>query len=89
MAREGKAKVYKSKGCDIAKGGRKVDFHIQAVEEMGAEMIRETDEFVIMKACEGGLQPGEITFKKSSVGATETAMMAASLVEGTSLDRSF
>lgn len=75
--------VHKPTGCDIEKGGRKVDFHIQAMEKMGAKMIRETDEFVKMKTGYGGLKRGVITFKKSSVGTTETAMMAASLVEGT------
>ena len=85
LARRRNAEVYKPTGCDIEKGGRKVDFHIQAMEKMGAKMIRETGDFVKMKTYDGSLQPGEITFKKSSVGTTETAMMAASLVKGTSL----
>lgn len=87
LAREGYAEVYKPKGCDIEKGGRKVDFHINAMKEiMGEEDIDETDDFVKMET--SGLKPGviSITFEKSSVGATETAMMAASLREGTSLN---
>ena len=89
LAREGYAEVYKPKGCDIEKGGRKVDFHINAMirlMETEAGAIHETHDFVKMKT--SGLKPNEvisITFEKSSVGATETAMMAASLYEGTSL----
>ena len=88
LAREGNAEVYKPKGCDIEKGGRKVDFHIQAMMglmETEAGAIHETHDFVKMKT--SGLKPKaiSITFEKSSVGATETAMMAASLREGTSL----
>ena len=82
MARTGKAEVYKPGGCKLQKRGRKVDFHIQAMEAMGAKLIEEDDSVVKMKAKDGGLKPGTITFKKPSVGATETAMMAASLVQG-------
>ena len=52
------------------------------MEAMGAELIEEDDSFVKMKAKDDRLKPGIITFKKPSVGATETAMMAASLVQG-------
>lgn len=85
LARTGKAEVYKPGGCDIQKEPRKVDYHIQAMENMSVQenpSIKETKIFVKMEV-ENGLKPAAITFKKSSVGATETAMMAASLVEGT------
>jgi UDP-N-acetylglucosamine enolpyruvyl transferase len=55
------------------------------MEDMSVQekpFIEETKIFVKMEV-ENGLKPAAITFKKSSVGATETAMMAASLVEGT------
>ena len=83
MARTGKAEVCKPGGCEIKQGGRPVDFHIQAMKDMGATtLIKEDADGVFMKAPKNGLKPAKITFKKSSVGATETAMMAASLVEG-------
>ena len=72
--------MYRPGGCSIQQGGRPVDFHVKAMEYMGAELIR--NDSVISMTTENGLQPGIITFKKSSVGATETAMMAASLVKG-------
>ena len=71
--------MYKPGGCKI--GTRPVDFHIQAMKNMGAKLIKENDEVVFMRA-DRGLKPATITFKNSSVGATETAIMAASLVEG-------
>ncbi|CAB4043340.1 UDP-N-acetylglucosamine 1-carboxyvinyltransferase, partial [Paramuricea clavata] len=89
LARTGKAEVYKPGGCDIQKEPRKVDYHIQAMEDMSVQekpSIEETNIFVKMEV-ENGLKPAAITFEKSSVGATETAMMAASLVEGDTVIR--
>ena len=78
LARTGRAEVYKPGGCKI--GERPVDFHIEAMEDMGAKLIKDDREKVFM-AVEDGLKPGPITLKRS-VGATETALMAASLVTG-------
>ncbi len=36
LARTGKAEVCKPGGCEIKQGGRPVDFHIQAMKDMGA-----------------------------------------------------
>ncbi|CAB4009575.1 UDP-N-acetylglucosamine 1-carboxyvinyltransferase [Paramuricea clavata] len=89
LARTGEAEVYKPGGCDIQKEPRKVDYHIQAMNNMSVQekpSIEETNISVKMEM-ENGLKPAAITFKKSSVGATETAMMAASLVEGDTVIR--
>ena len=83
LARTGRAEVYKPGGCKI--GERPVDFHIEAMEQMGARLIKEDSDKVFMEAEDGfGRKPGfktSITLKRS-VGATETALMAASLVNG-------
>lgn len=81
LARKGEALVYKPGGCSLQNGGRPVNFHIEAMKEMGAELVKETTDYVLMKATHG-LKPATITFPKSSVGATQTVMMAASLVKG-------
>ncbi|XP_028395889.1 uncharacterized protein LOC114519914 [Dendronephthya gigantea] len=91
LARKGEANVYRPGGCKIQRGGRKVDFHIEAMADMGARKIREdspeTANGVISMKAVNGLKPEIITFKKSSVGATETVMMAASLVPGKTVIR--
>ncbi|XP_028395886.1 uncharacterized protein LOC114519912 [Dendronephthya gigantea] len=91
LARNREANVYRPGGCKIQKGGRKVDFHIEAMADMGAKKIREdspeTENGVISMKAVNGLKSKIITFKKSSVGATETVMMAASLVEGKTVIR--
>ncbi|CAB4002601.1 UDP-N-acetylglucosamine 1-carboxyvinyltransferase [Paramuricea clavata] len=86
LARTRRVEVYKPGGCKIGKKGRPVDYHIQAMKDMGAELIKESAEVVSMRA-DSGLKPATITFKNSSVGATETAIMAASLVKGETVIR--
>ncbi|XP_046848157.1 UDP-N-acetylglucosamine 1-carboxyvinyltransferase-like [Xenia sp. Carnegie-2017] len=73
-------------GCSLQNDGRPVDFHIEAMKEMGAELVEETTNKVLMKATHG-LKPATITFPKSSVGATQTVMMAASLSESVGSSR--
>ena len=84
LARTGRAEVYKPGGCKIGK--RPVDFHIKAMQDMEAKLIKDERDKVFMKA-EDGLKPGSVTFVKPSVGATETALMAASLVNGDTVIR--
>ncbi len=80
LARHGAAKVALPGGCAI--GSRPVDFHIRAMEALGAELeVKEGN--VIARAPKGGLVGGRINFPKVSVGATENALMAASLARGT------
>lgn len=79
VARYGRAKVSLPGGCAI--GARPVDFHLKALEALGAE-IELKDGYVFAKA-PGGLKGGTIHFSKVSVGATENALMAATLAKGT------
>ncbi|TAN53651.1 MAG: UDP-N-acetylglucosamine 1-carboxyvinyltransferase [Rhodospirillales bacterium] len=78
VAREGKAKVSLPGGCAI--GTRPVDLHLMALEQMGAKI--ELKEGYIYAEAPKGLKGAHIVFPKVSVGATENALMAASLAEG-------
>ena len=78
LAKYGYAEVSLPGGCAI--GTRPVDFHISALEKMGAEFIIE-DGYIKGKV-KGRLKGCEITLKKISVGATENIIMAATLAEG-------
>ena len=79
LARMGEAKVSLPGGCAI--GARQVDLHLVALQQMGAQ-VDLVDGYVVA-AASGGLKGAEIVFPKVSVGATETAMMAATLAKGT------
>ncbi|MGB1234504.1 MAG: UDP-N-acetylglucosamine 1-carboxyvinyltransferase [Planktomarina sp.] len=79
LAREGKAIVSLPGGCAI--GARPVDLHLNAMEAMGAK-IELKDGYVHAEA-PGGLKGGVIDFNFASVGATENALMAATLAKGT------
>ena len=77
MARFNKAEVSLPGGC--AWGPRPVDFHIKALEKMGASIDLKGG---YIKA-EGKLKGCNIIFDKSSVGATGNIMMAAVTALGT------
>jgi UDP-N-acetylglucosamine 1-carboxyvinyltransferase len=79
LAREGRAKVSLPGGCAI--GARPVDLHLKALEALGAQ-IELSEGYVIAEAPKGGLVGGEIDLPFASVGATEHAMLAASLARG-------
>ena len=81
VARHGSAKVSLPGGCAI--GARPVDLHLKALEAMGAKVTLE-DGYVVVEARDG-LRGAEIAFPFVSVGATETAMMAATLAHGRSI----
>ena len=81
LAREGHAVVSLPGGCAI--GARPVDLHLKALEAMGAELDLR-DGYVHARA-PGGLKGGEIEFPFVSVGATENALMAATLAKGTTV----
>ena len=83
LARDGHAVVSLPGGCAI--GARPVDLHLRALEALGAEMDLR-DGYVHAKA-PGGLKGGEIVFPFVSVGATENALMAATLAKGTTVIR--
>ena len=81
VARAGEATVSLPGGCAI--GNRPVDLHLMALEEMGAEIILESG--YIQATAPNGLKGGRVAFPMVSVGATENAMMAASLADGESV----
>ncbi len=83
LARTHAAKVSLPGGCAI--GARPVELHLMALDEMGAHVTLE-DGYVIADA-PGGLKGAEIAFPFVSVGATETAMMAATLATGRTVIR--
>jgi UDP-N-acetylglucosamine 1-carboxyvinyltransferase len=78
LAREGKAKVSLPGGCAI--GARPVDLHLKALAAMGAKI--ELDEGYVVASADKGLHGARIDFPFVSVGATEHAMLAASLARG-------
>ena len=81
LAREGRAIVSLPGGCAI--GARPVDLHLKALEAMGADLDLR-DGYVHAKA-PGGLKGAVIEFPVVSVGATENALMAATLAKGTTV----
>ncbi|MGV6839318.1 MAG: UDP-N-acetylglucosamine 1-carboxyvinyltransferase [Planktomarina sp.] len=81
LAREGQAIVSLPGGCAI--GARPVDLHLKAMEALGAEI--ELKEGYVHAAAPKGLQGGVIDFPFVSVGATENALMAATLAKGTTV----
>src|SRR5690348_5881372 len=81
VARLGQARVSLPGGCAI--GTRPVDLHIKALEALGATIAIEKG--YIHATASKGLKGGEIVFPSVSVGATENALMAASLADGESV----
>ena len=79
MSRYNYAEVSLPGGC--AWGPRPVDFHLQALKNMGAE-IELKNGMIITK---GKLRGAPISFEKSSVGATGNTIMAAVTAEGTTI----
>src|SRR5215475_3066386 len=81
VARMGEARVSMPGGCAI--GTRPVDLLIMALESLGAEI--EIDGGYVIARARHGLRGGEIVFPKVTVGGTHTAVMAASLANGTTV----
>ncbi|MEG3155364.1 UDP-N-acetylglucosamine 1-carboxyvinyltransferase [Sphingomonas sp. RB1R13] len=79
LARAGEATVSLPGGCAI--GDRPIDLHLRALEAMGAE-IELAAGYVKAVAPRGRLPGGDYSFPVVSVGATENALMAASLATG-------
>lgn len=78
LAKHGRAKVSLPGGCAI--GVRPVNLHLYAMEKLGAEI--KLDEGYVCAEAPNGLKGGHINFDVVSVGATENALMAASLADG-------
>ncbi|MEL6126703.1 MAG: UDP-N-acetylglucosamine 1-carboxyvinyltransferase [Pseudomonadota bacterium] len=83
LARDGQAVVSLPGGCAI--GARPVDLHLKALEALGAEL--ELRDGYVHAAAPNGLVGAEIDFPLVSVGATENALMAATLAKGTTVIR--
>ncbi|WP_420858958.1 UDP-N-acetylglucosamine 1-carboxyvinyltransferase [Marivivens marinus] len=81
LAREGHAVVSLPGGCAI--GARPMDLHVTALEALGAEI--ELKDGYLHAVARGGLKGGTIDFRFASVGATENALMAATLAKGTTV----
>lgn len=81
LARMGEARVSLPGGCAI--GTRPVDFHLDALRALGADL--EIDGGYVMARAPKGLKGARIVFPKVSVGATHTALMAATLADGETL----
>jgi UDP-N-acetylglucosamine 1-carboxyvinyltransferase len=81
LARAGQAIVSLPGGCAI--GARPVDLHLKAMEALGAQ-IELRDGYVHAKAPQG-LKGATIEFPFVSVGATENALLAATLAQGTTI----
>ncbi|RDC74721.1 UDP-N-acetylglucosamine 1-carboxyvinyltransferase [Rhodovulum sp. 12E13] len=82
LARLGHAEVSLPGGCAI--GARPVDLHLRALEAMGAELDLR-DGYVHARAPGGRLKGARVVFPLVSVGATENALLAATLAKGTTV----
>ncbi|MEO0784596.1 MAG: UDP-N-acetylglucosamine 1-carboxyvinyltransferase, partial [Pseudomonadota bacterium] len=78
LARSGHATVSLPGGCAI--GARPVDLHLKAFEAMGADLL--VEEGYVKAAAIHGLKGAHVNFPFPSVGATEHAMLAATLAKG-------
>lgn len=79
VARFGHARVSQPGGCAI--GARPVDLHLKALSALGAAVSLEAGT-IDARAPDGGLRGARIVFGTPSVGATETALMAAATARG-------
>ena len=78
LARCGEARVPLPGGCEI--GARPIDLHLKAMEALGAEI--NIGQRFVTATTKTGLKGGHIVFPIVSVGATENALMAATLADG-------
>ncbi|MBB6097224.1 UDP-N-acetylglucosamine 1-carboxyvinyltransferase [Deinobacterium chartae] len=78
LARAGEAQVSMPGGC--AFGHRPVDQHIKAFRAMGVEISEEGGNFYGRRS---GTPSGSYVFEMLTVGATQNAILAATLGEGT------
>lgn len=81
VARTGEAIVSLPGGCAI--GNRPIDLHLKALEKLGADI--DVEQGYVRASAPRGLTGGEIRFPFVSVGATENALMAATLARGTTV----
>jgi UDP-N-acetylglucosamine 1-carboxyvinyltransferase len=80
MARVGTARVSLPGGCAI--GARPVDLHLNALAQMGAEIVTSHGYIEARAPRSGRLRGSQVTFEKITVTGTENLLMAAVLAEG-------
>lgn len=82
-ARTGKALMSLPGGCEL--GPRPIDIHIEALKKMGAVIECESGKLI----CEfpEGIKATDIYLRFPSVGATENAMITATVASGTTVIR--
>jgi UDP-N-acetylglucosamine 1-carboxyvinyltransferase len=78
LARRRRARVALPGGCAI--GARPIDFHLNALERLGAELHLESGD--VVGQAPHGLKGAEITFPRITVTGTENLLMAAALARG-------
>jgi UDP-N-acetylglucosamine 1-carboxyvinyltransferase len=78
LARRRRARVALPGGCAI--GARPIDFHLNALERLGAELHLESGD--VVARAPHGLRGAEITFPRITVTGTENLLMAAVLARG-------
>jgi UDP-N-acetylglucosamine 1-carboxyvinyltransferase len=79
LARFGSARVSLPGGCAI--GARPIDLHLKVLSALGVE-VDIAGGYIEARTKSGGLLGGRIVLSSPSVGATETALMAAVLARG-------
>ena len=79
LVRFGSARVSMPGGCAI--GARPIDLHLKALQTLGAEVSMDSG-YIHARLKEDRLRGGRVVLSSPSVGATETALMAASLARG-------
>ena len=78
LARRRRARVALPGGCAI--GARPIDFHLQALAQLGADLRVESGD--VVAEASGGLRGGEVSFPRITVTGTENLLMAATLARG-------
>ena len=78
LARRRRARVALPGGCAI--GARPIDFHLEALASLGADLRVEGGD--VVGEAPGGLRGADIVFPRVTVTGTENLLMAAALARG-------
>lgn len=79
LGKYGEVTIYEPGGCQL--GQRPIDLHLWAMEQLGAEILKENDHII----CKGKLNGCEINIPIISVGVTENIILAAINAKGTTI----